>query len=101
MSIRLERTDDILGYIGEHKKPGQFICGFSMETQNMIENSRKKLLKKKADMIVANNLKQEGAGFGTDTNIVTFITADDVEEMPIMSKEEVAFLLLKKILKKI
>lgn len=101
MSIRLERTDDILGYIGEHKKPGQFICGFSMETQNMIENSRKKLLKKKADMIVANNLKQEGAGFGTDTNIVTFITADDVEEWPIMSKEEVAFLLLKKILKKI
>lgn len=101
MSIQLERTDDILGYIGEHKKPGQFICGFSMETQNMIENSRKKLLKKKADMIVANNLKQEGAGFGTDTNIVTFITADDVEEMPIMSKEEVAFLLLKKILKKI
>ena len=101
MSIRLERTDDILGYSGEHKKPGQFICGFSMETQNMIENSRKKLLKKKADMIVANNLKQEGAGFGADTNIVTFITADDVEEMPIMSKEEVAFLLLKKILKKI
>ena len=101
MSIRLERTDDILGYIGERKKPGQFICGFSMETQNMIENSRKKLLKKKADMIVANNLKQEGAGFGADTNIVTFITADDVEEMPIMSKEEVAFLLLKKILKKI
>ncbi len=101
MSIRLERTDDILGYIGEHKKQGQFICGFSMETQNMIENSRKKLLKKKADMIVANNLKQEGAGFGADTNIVTFITADDVEEMPIMSKEEVAFLLLKKILKKI
>ena len=101
MSIRLERTDDILGYIGEHKKPGQFICGFSMETQNMIENSRKKLLKKKADMIVANNLKQEGAGFGVDTNIVTFITADDVEEMPIMSKEEVAFLLQKKILKKI
>ena len=101
MSIRLERTDDILGYIGEHKKPGQFICGFSMETQNMLENSRKKLLKKKADMIVANNLKKEGAGFGVDTNIVTFITADDVEEMPIMSKEEVAFLLLKKILKKI
>lgn len=101
MSIRLERTDDILGYIGEHKKPGQFICGFSMETQNMLENSRKKLLKKRADMIVANNLKQEGAGFGVDTNIVTFITADDVEEMPIMSKEEVAFLLLKKILKKI
>ena len=100
MSIRLERTDDILGYIGEHKKPGQFICGFSMETQNMIENSRKKLLKKKADMIVANNLKQEGAGFGADTNIVTFITADDVEEMPIMSKEEVAFMPLKKILKK-
>ena len=95
MSIRLERTDDILGYIGEHKKPGQFICGFSMETQNMIENSRKKLLKKKADMIVANNLKQEGAGFGADTNIVTFITADDVEEMPIMSKEEVAFLVVR------
>ena len=101
MSLELEKTDDILKYLGEHRKDGQFLCGFSMETENMVENSRKKLLKKKADMIVANNLKQEGAGFGADTNIVTFITADDVEEMPIMSKEEVAFLLLKKILKKI
>ena len=101
MAIELVRTKDILKTLGENKKEGQFLCGFSMETQNMLENSRKKLLKKKADMIVANNLKQEGAGFGVDTNIVTFITADDVEEMPIMSKEEVAFLLLKKILKKI
>ena len=90
MSIRLERTDDILGYIGEHKKPGQFICGFSMETQNMLENSRKKLAKKHADMIVANNLKVSGAGFGTDTNIVTLITAETEMELPQLSKEETA-----------
>lgn len=90
MSIELERTDDILQYVGEHKKENQFVCGFSMETENMIENSRAKLEKKKADMIVANNLKQKGAGFGTDTNIVTFITKNKTEEKPVMQKSQVA-----------
>lgn len=90
MTIELERTDDILGYIGTHKKDGQFICGFSMETENMLENSKKKLVKKNVDMIAANNLKQDGAGFGTDTNIMTLITSEDVIELPKMSKEEVA-----------
>lgn len=90
MSIELERTTDILKYLGEHKKPEQFICGFSMETENMLENSRHKLEKKRIDMIVANNLKTEGAGFGGDTNVVTFITKDDIIEKPIMSKDEVA-----------
>ncbi len=90
MSVKLERTEDILKYIGEHRKENQFICGFSMETENMVENSRRKLEEKKADMIVANNLKQKGAGFGTDTNIVTFITRDKVLEKSIMTKKEVA-----------
>ncbi|MGN0152323.1 MAG: bifunctional phosphopantothenoylcysteine decarboxylase/phosphopantothenate--cysteine ligase CoaBC [Wujia sp.] len=90
MTIELERTDDILGYLGTHKKDGQFICGFSMETENMLENSKKKLVKKNVDMIAANNLKQDGAGFGTDTNIMTLITSEDVIELPKMSKEEVA-----------
>lgn len=90
MVIELERTDDILKTIGENKKDGQFICGFSMETENMLENSRAKLKKKNVDMIVANNLKQDGAGFGTDTNVVTFITEDDEVQLEIMSKEEVA-----------
>ena len=90
MVIELERTDDILKTIGENKKDGQFICGFSMETENMLENSREKLKKKNVDMIVANNLKQDGAGFGTDTNIVTLITSDDELELEIMSKDEVA-----------
>ena len=90
ISINLERTEDILKYIGEHRKENQFICGFSMETENMVENSRRKLEDKKADMIVANNLKQKGAGFGTDTNIVTFITRDKVLEKSIMTKKEVA-----------
>lgn len=98
MCIELERTDDILRYIGEHKRPDQFVCGFSMETENMVENSRRKLEKKKIDMIVANNLKQEGAGFGTDTNIVTFITGAGVEEKPLMSKSQVAKEILDKIL---
>lgn len=97
MSILLERTQDILSYLGHHKKEGQFICGFSMETQNMIENSKVKLEKKNADMIVANNLKDSGAGFGTDTNIVTLITKEEVTELPIMSKEEVADAILDKI----
>ena len=90
LSIELERTDDILKYLGEHKKESQFLCGFSMETENMIENSKAKLTKKNLDMIVANNLKQSGAGFGTDTNIVTFITKDDIHSLDIMSKDEVA-----------
>lgn len=90
MSIPLERTTDILGFLGQEKREGQFLCGFSMETQNMLENSKQKLIKKNLDMIVANNLKQTGAGFGTDTNIVTLITKDSVKELPIMSKDEVA-----------
>lgn len=90
MSIALERTKDILAYLGEHKKEGQFLCGFSMETENMLENSIVKLEKKNVDMIVANNLKVEGAGFGTDTNVVTIITKKGGEALPCMSKEEVA-----------
>lgn len=90
MSILLERTTDILGFLGQEKREGQFLCGFSMETQNMLENAKQKLVKKNLDMIVANNLKQAGAGFGTDTNIVTLITKDSVKELPIMSKDEVA-----------
>lgn len=90
LCITLERTDDILRYLGENRRDGQFLCGFSMETENMLENSRAKLKKKNLDMIVANNLKQEGAGFGTDTNIVTLITQDDTTQLPLMSKEEVA-----------
>ena len=90
MCIQLERTTDILGYLGQNKKPGQFLCGFSMETENMLENSKEKLIRKNLDMIVANNLKQQGAGFGTDTNIVTLITKEGYQELPIMSKDEVA-----------
>ena len=100
MSIPLKRTQDILKYLGENKKNGQFICGFSMETENMLENSRAKLAKKNADMIIANNLKTDGAGFGTDTNIVTIITKDDCIELEIMSKDEVASVILDNILKK-
>ena len=98
LSIPLERTRDILKYLGEHKKPGQFLCGFSMETEHMLENSRKKLIRKNLDMIVANNLKVPGAGFETDTNIVTIITPDDVTELSLMSKEEGSFHILDKIL---
>lgn len=90
MSIPLKRTQDILKYLGEHRREGQVICGFSMETRDMVENSRAKLAKKKVDMICANNLKVAGAGFGVDTNILTVITADSVEELPLMSKEEAA-----------
>ena len=97
-SIELERTDDILKYLGEHKTPGQFLCGFSMETENMLENSRKKLKKKNLDMVVANNLKVAGAGFETDTNVVTMITDTEVLELPIMNKEEVAFHIIDQIL---
>ena len=100
MSIALERTTDILGFLGENKKEGQFLCGFSMETQNMIENSNKKLIKKNLDMIVANNLKESGAGFGTDTNIVTLITREDCINLPIMTKDDVAKAIIDNILKR-
>ena len=89
-SISLNRTQDILKYLGEHKRENQIICGFSMETQNMIENSREKLKKKNVDMICANNLKVEGAGFGVDTNVITLITKDDITELPLMLKEQAA-----------
>lgn len=100
MSISLERTKDILGTFA-HKKTKQFICGFSMETENMLENSKAKLKKKNLDMIVANNLKVAGAGFGTDTNIVTVITEESCEELPIMKKEEVAGAIFDRILNKL
>ena len=99
MSIALERTKDILAYLGEHKKEGQFLCGFSMETENMLENSVTKLVKKNLDMIVANNLKVEGAGFGTNTNIVTVITRKGGEQLPLMSKDDVADQILDAIIK--
>ncbi len=98
LSIEMERTDDILKYLGEHKRANQFLCGFSMETEHMLENSRKKLKKKNLDMIVANNLKVEGAGFAGDTNIVTLITADDETQLPLLSKEETAVEIMNKIL---
>lgn len=90
MSISLVRTTDILKYLGEHKKPNQKLCGFAMETKDLLDNAKKKLIHKNADMIVANNLKVSGAGFGTDTNVVTFIKKDEVKELPIMTKDEVA-----------
>lgn len=92
--LELERTEDILGFLGAHKKEGQFLCGFSMETEHMIENSRLKLQKKNLDLIVANNLKQPGAGFGTETNIVTLLSKEDTVELPLMQKEDVAHRLL-------
>ena len=94
MSIPLSRTQDILKYLGEHRVPGQIICGFSMETQNMVENSRVKLAKKGVDMICANNLKQDGAGFGVDTNIITLITAENTAQLPLLSKEVTASAIL-------
>ena len=99
LSIELERTDDILKYLGEHKQPHQFLCGFSMETEHMLENSRKKLEKKHLDMIVANNLKQAGAGFGTDTNIVTMITPQEEIALELLSKEDAAHAIVGQILK--
>ena len=98
MAIRLERTDDILQYLGLHKREDQFLCGLSMETENMLGNSRAKLVKKNLDMIVANNLKVPGAGFAGDTNVVTLITQDGEEELPLLSKEETAVRILNKIL---
>ena len=98
MSIELERTDDILKYLGENKKEGQFLCGFSMETQNMISNSRAKLEKKNLDMVAANNVKEAGAGFQGDTNVLTLITQKEETSLPLMSKEDAANKLLDKIL---
>ena len=98
MSIPLERTDDILKYLGENKRPGQFLCGFSMETQNMIGNSRVKLTKKNLDMVAANNVKMAGAGFQGDTNVLTLITQDEEVSLPLMSKEDAAVKILDKIL---
>ena len=99
MSIPLKRTKDILKYLGEHKPDGQVICGFSMETENVVENSRKKLTSKNCDMICANSLKTDGAGFGTDTNVVTLITPDNTEQLEIMSKSEVAEIILTRLKK--
>ena len=100
MSIPLERTRDIIGYLGQHRRPGQFLCGFSMETRDMVENSRKKLEKKNMDMIAANNVKVAGAGFQVDTNQLTLITREDLLELPLVTKEEAADLLLDEILKR-
>lgn len=97
--LALERTQDILGWVAQHRHEGLYVCGFSMETQNMLENSAAKLEKKKLDMVVANNLKVAGAGFGVDTNVVTMITKNGVQELPLMSKNEVAGQLLSAILR--
>lgn len=100
MSIPLARTSDILGWVAENRHPGLFVCGFSMETQDMLENSQAKLERKKLDMIAANNLKVAGAGFGVETNVITVITADGAEELPLMGKDEVAHHLLDAIQKR-
>lgn len=98
LTVEMERTEDILGYLGKHKSPGQFLCGFSMETRDLAANSRAKLEKKNLDMIAANNLKVEGAGFGTDTNVLTLLTREEEISLPLMSKEAAAMKLLDKIL---
>ena len=97
LSIPLERTKDILAELGARKRPGQFLCGFSMETEHLLENSQKKLVKKHLDLIAANNVKVEGAGFGVDTNVVTLISSEDARELPLLSKEDVAYEILKEI----
>ena len=94
LSLPLVRTRDILAYAGEHRRPGQVICGFSMETRDLLENSRAKLEKKRVDMICANSLRQEGAGFGVDTNVITLLTAAGAEDLPLMSKDEAAGVIL-------
>ena len=96
LAIPLKRTTDILAWLGANRRDGQVICGFSMETRDMLENSRAKLVKKNADMICANNLKQEGAGFGVDTNVITMITKEDIQELPLQSKQSVAHAILDK-----
>lgn len=97
LKIELKRTKDILKYLGEHKRSGQLICGFSMETDNVAENSKKKLVSKNCDMICANSLRTDGAGFGTDTNVITLMTADTTEELPIMTKDDAAHRILDKL----
>jgi phosphopantothenoylcysteine decarboxylase/phosphopantothenate--cysteine ligase len=97
LTLELRRTDDILAYLGEHKRPGQILCGFSMETENLIENSRKKLLKKNLDIVAANSLRQEGAGFGVSTNVLTLITREGETELPLLTKDEAAHKLLDRI----
>lgn len=99
LALPLDRTRDILSWLGEQKQPGQFLCGFSMETENLLENSRKKLLRKNADMIAANSLRQAGAGFGGSTNVLTLITAEEEETLPLLSKKEAAHRLLSAILR--
>ncbi len=99
MSIPLKRTKDILKWLGENKKKGQILCGFSMETKDLLDNSRKKLKKKNLDMICANNLKDAGAGFGVDTNVITFITNEDEQALECMSKDNVSDLLLSRLMK--
>ena len=98
-SIQLTRTKDILSQLGENKTSNQYVCGFSMETENLIENSAKKLEKKNADMIVANSLREAGAGFGVDTNIVTILTKTEQIQLPLMDKEQVAHKILDQIIK--
>lgn len=100
LALPLAKTNDILAWLGEHRTEGQFLCGFSMETQNMLENSRKKLAKKHLDMIAANNLKEEGAGFGVSTNLLTLITAEEELALPLMSKDAAAHRLLDEIMKR-
>lgn len=97
MEIELERTVDILAYLGAHKAPGQFLCGFAMETENLLENAAGKLRRKNVDMIVANSLRAQGAGFGVDTNVVTLLTENEAEELPLLTKEETADRILTKI----
>lgn len=97
MTLELSRTDDILAYLGEHKAPGQVLCGFSMETEDLAGNSRKKLVKKNLDIVAANSLRQEGAGFGVSTNVLTLITRDGQEELPLLTKDEAAHRLLDRV----
>ncbi|MBR2894338.1 MAG: phosphopantothenoylcysteine decarboxylase, partial [Oscillospiraceae bacterium] len=98
LSIPLKRTRDILAWLGANRRDGQVICGFSMETKDVLENSRAKLLRKNVDMICANNLKQEGAGFGVDTNVITMITKEDTQELPLQSKQSAAHAILDQVI---
>lgn len=98
LAVRLKRTRDILASCGEKKRPGQFLCGFAMETENLIENAEAKLRRKNADMIAANSLRKEGAGFGTDTNVLTLLTPDSREELPLLTKDEASHRILDRIL---
>ena len=97
LSLSLEKTKDILKYLGENKTQNQILCGFSMETENVLENSKKKLENKNCDMICSNSIKNEGSGFGVDTNILTLITKEGFEELPLMSKEDAADIILSKL----